>query len=114
MGAAAARILRESPWRVAVLASSSWSHAFLVDKTYRLAPDVASDRLLYQAMLDGDYDYWRNYKLDQVEESGQQEVLNWHSLLGAMNELGAKLEYSDFVETGILNSTKVAAVYSPA
>ena len=60
MGAATARILHDSPWRVAVLASSSWSHAFLCDKTYRLAPDVASDRLLYQAMQDGDFEYWRN------------------------------------------------------
>jgi catalytic LigB subunit of aromatic ring-opening dioxygenase len=113
MGAATARILRDSPWRVAVLASSSWSHAFLCDKTYRLAPDVASDRLLYQAMQDGDFEYWRNYKLEQLVDSGQQEVLNWHPLLGAMQEIGATLEYSDFVETGILNSSKVAAVYSP-
>jgi hypothetical protein len=113
MGAATARILRDSRWRVAVLASSSWSHAFLCDKTYRLAPDVASDRLLYQAMQDGDFEYWRNYKLEQLEDSGQQEVLNWHPLLGAMQEIGAKLEYSDFVETGIFNSSKVAAVYSP-
>ena len=74
---------------------------------------MASDRLLYQAMQDGDFEYWRNYKLEQIVDSGQQEVLNWHPLLGAMQEIGAKLEYSDFVETGILNSSKVAAVYSP-
>jgi hypothetical protein len=114
MGSAVARSLRDSPWRVALLASSSWSHAFLCDKTYRLAPDVASDRLLYQAMQDGDFEYWRNYKLSQLEESGQQEMLNWYPLLGAMQETGANLEYSNFVETGILNSSKVAAVYSPA
>lgn len=114
IGSAIARILRASPWRVALLASSSWSHAFLCDKTYRLAPDVAADRRLYKAMQSGDFEYWRNYSLEQVEESGQQEILTWHSLLGAMKEIGAKLEYSDFVETGILNSSKVAAVYSPA
>jgi hypothetical protein len=114
LGIATARILRGSPWRVALLASSSWSHAFLCDKTYRLAPDVAADRLLYQAMQDGDFECWRNYKLDQIEESGQQELLNWYPLVGAMHELGAKLEYSQFVETGILNSCKVAAVYAPA
>ena len=32
MGAATARILAESPYRVALLASSGWSHAFLTAK----------------------------------------------------------------------------------
>ena len=114
MGVAVGKILRDSPWRVAVIASSSWSHAFLVDKTYRLQPDVDADRRLYQALVDGDYDHWRNYKLDQIEESGQQEVLNWFALAGAMKAVGAKLEWSDFVETRILNSNKIAAVFSPA
>ena len=31
LGAATARALRDSPFRVALLASSSWSHAFLVE-----------------------------------------------------------------------------------
>jgi Catalytic LigB subunit of aromatic ring-opening dioxygenase len=114
LGAACARILKASPWRVAVLASSSWSHAFLVDKTFRIAPDVAADRALYRALVEGDYATWRNHPLAQVEESGQQEVLNWFVLAGAMNALGAKLAWSEFVETWIFNSSKVAAVYAPA
>src|SRR5688572_5081791 len=32
VGAAVARALAASPWRVAIIASSSWSHAFLVSK----------------------------------------------------------------------------------
>jgi hypothetical protein len=114
LGAAAARILRASPWRVAVLASSSWSHAFLVDKTYRVQPDVAADRLLYDALVRGDHDTWRNYRLEQIEDGGQQELLNWFVLAGAMNVLGARLEWSEFVETWVFNSSKVAAVYAPA
>lgn len=114
LGAACARILKASPWRVAVLASSSWSHAFLVDKTFRIAPDVAADRALYQALVTGDYATWRNQPLARIEESGQQEVLNWFVLAGAMNALGARLEWSEFVETWIFNSSKVAAVYAPA
>jgi hypothetical protein len=109
-GAAIARILRESPWRVAVVASSSWSHAFLVDKTFRIQPDVAADRKLYEALVAGDYGTWLSYPLAQLEESAQQEVLNWFALAGAMKELGLKLEYSDFVETWVFNSSKVAAV----
>jgi hypothetical protein len=114
LGAACARILKASPWRVAVLASSSWSHAFLVDKTFRIAPDVAADRALYEALVAGDYAAWRNHPLAHIEESGQQEVLNWFVLAGAMNALGARLEWSEFVETWIFNSSKVAAVYAPA
>ena len=113
LGASVARICRDSEWRVALLASSSWSHAFLVDKTWRLQPDVAGDRALYDAMVAGDYQSWRNYELSQIEDSGQQEMLNWFALMGAMNELGAKVAWSDFVETFVFNSSKVAAIFDP-
>ncbi|TWS96170.1 extradiol ring-cleavage dioxygenase [Reyranella sp. CPCC 100927] len=114
IGAAVARICRDSPWRVALLASSSWSHAFLVDKTWRMQPDVAADRALYQAMVAGDYPMWRNYSLEQVEESGQQELLNWFALAGAMDALKRRPTWSDFVETYVFNSSKVAAIFAPA
>lgn len=114
LGAACAGILRASPWRVAVLASSSWSHAFLVDKTFRIQPDVAADRELYGALVSSDYAAWRNYPLARIEESGQQEVLNWFVLAGAMQAVGARLEWSEFIETWVFNSSKVAAVYAPA
>src|SRR5207237_1716861 len=39
MGAATARILAASPYRVALIASSSWSHAFLHDKGWHVFPD---------------------------------------------------------------------------
>ena len=46
LGAACARIAAESPWRVALVASSSWSHAFLTPKNLLLYPDVPADRAL--------------------------------------------------------------------
>ena len=111
LGAATARALRDSPFRVALLASSSWSHAFLVDSTWRLRPDTERDRSLYAAMIDADYGHWRSTSLKEVEDAGQQEVLNWWTLLGAMEALGAKLEWSQFVETHIFNSNKVFAIF---
>jgi hypothetical protein len=39
-------------------------------------------------------------------------VLNWFALAGAMEALGAKLEWSTFVETHIFNSNKVFAEFS--
>jgi hypothetical protein len=114
LGAITARVLRDSPWRVALVASSSWSHAFLCDHTWRLRPDTAADRRLYRAMLDRDYGAWHRTPLKAVEDAGQQEVLNWFPLLGAMQEIGATLEWSEFVETTIFNSNKVFAVYQAA
>ncbi|MDB5897263.1 MAG: extradiol ring-cleavage dioxygenase [Ramlibacter sp.] len=111
MGAATARILRASPWRVAVVASSSWSHAFLCDSTWRLRPDTPADRELYRALREHDYGTWRANTTEHFEDAGQQELLNWCPLLGAMEELGARLEWSTFTGTDVFNSNKVFAVY---
>ncbi len=114
VGAATARVLRKSPWRVAMIASSSWSHAFLVDKTWRLQPDTATDRRLYQALQENDFAYWRARPLAEIEDAGQQEVLNWFVLAGAMEALGAKLDWSSMTETHIFNSNKVFGAYKVA
>jgi Catalytic LigB subunit of aromatic ring-opening dioxygenase len=114
VGAATARVLRKSPWRVAMIASSSWSHAFLVDKTWRLQPDTPTDRRLYQAMQENDFAYWRSRPLAEIEDAGQQEVLNWFVLAGAMEALGTKLEWSSMTETHIFNSNKVFGAYKVA
>ena len=113
LGAAVARICRDSPYRVALMASSSWSHSFLTKKTWRMVPDIATDTRLYKAMLDGDYDTWRNFTLAQVEDSGGQETLNWFALMGAMNELEQRVVWSDFLPTYIFNATKVTAIFAP-
>ncbi|MFC3052649.1 DODA-type extradiol aromatic ring-opening family dioxygenase [Kordiimonas pumila] len=113
MGAAIARIIKESPWRVALLASSSWSHAFLVDKTYRMQPDVEFDKHMYKALTEGNYEEFRNVPLSRIEEAGDQELLNWCALAGAMHTLDYECTWSDFVETYLFNSSKVAAVFKP-
>ena len=55
LGAATARVFKDGPYRVALIASSSWSHAFLHDKAWRLYPDIDSDRALYQALKSGNF-----------------------------------------------------------
>ncbi len=112
LGAATARVLRDSPYRVALIASSSWSHAFLHDKAWRMMPDVASDRGFYEALRSGNYDHWRKTPLSAVEDSGQQEMLNWFCLAGAMSELERKPTWSTFIETYVFNSNKCFAVFS--
>jgi len=106
LGAATAGILAASPWRVALLASSGWSHAFLTEKNHYLYPDTPADRTLFEALREGDYDAWRDYPASSVEASGQQEILNWMCLAGALAELRRKPAEIEFIETWIFNSSK--------
>ena len=106
LGAATARIFAASPWRVALLASSGWSHAFLTEKNHYLYPDTPADRTLFEALRAGNYDAWRNYPASAVEASGQQEILNWMCLAGALSELKRNPAEIEFIDTWIFNSTK--------
>lgn len=113
VGAAIARALAASPWRVAVIASSSWSHSFLVAKNSLMIPDVESDKRYYEALRDGDWATWRNTTIEQAEDRGHHELLNWFCIAGAMSELGRKPDESVFLESWITNSDKVFAVFRP-
>lgn len=111
IGAAVAEIVAESEYRVALVASSSWSHGFLTARHSFLYPDLESDRRLYGALRDADYAAWRGVTTADIEASGQQEMLNWFCLAGAMNALGRTPDYLSMVETALYNSNKVFAVY---
>jgi hypothetical protein len=111
LGQATARILKESPWRVVLMASSSWSHAFLTEKHHWLYPDLEADRALLQHLQAGDYAQWRDLPLQQMEAAGQQEVLNWVCLAGAMAELDYKMQLLDWVETWLFNAPKCMAIF---
>ena len=43
---------------------------------------------MYEALRSGDYDTWRNTGALAVEDSGQQEILNWMCLAGALQGAG--------------------------
>jgi len=114
MGQATARVLRESPWRVVLMASSSWSHAFLTEKNHWIYPDLPSDRVMLEHLRAGNYGAWRDTPLAQMEAAGQQEVLNWTCLAGAMAELNYKADILDWVETWTFNAPKCMAVFKSA
>ncbi|HLG72873.1 MAG TPA: extradiol ring-cleavage dioxygenase [Chloroflexota bacterium] len=113
LGAAIARAMADSPWRVALIASSSWSHSFLTSNSWYTHPDVEADKRYYEALVEGDWQVWRNTPLEQAEASGHHELLNWFCLAGAMNELGRKPNESRFLESWTCNSDKVFAVFRP-
>jgi hypothetical protein len=113
LGQTIARLLKESPWRVVMIGSSSWSHAFLTAKNYWVYPDVDSDRKRFEDLAAGRYEVFRDLPLAQIEESGQNELLNWIPLIGAMHELGQKPAFCDFMESYLMNSCKCNALFLP-
>jgi hypothetical protein len=113
LGRACARLMSASPWRVALVASSSWSHAFLTPKHHLLYPDVDADRAMYETLRAADYTSWRATALAAMENSGQQEMLNWMCLAGAMAELERRPTEIDFIETYVFNAPKCFAVFAP-
>ncbi len=111
VGRATARALRDSPWRVAIVGSSSWSHAFLTEKHHWLYPDVESDRQRLAELQAGRFADWGKLSSAELEDAGQHEMLNWICLAGAMTELGYHAEVVDYVETHVFNSDKCFAVF---
>jgi hypothetical protein len=112
LGRATAAILRDSPWRVVLMASSSWSHAFLTEKNGWMWPDGEADRRRLSDLRSGNYERFRELTVKQVEDSGQHELLNWVCLAGALAELEFKAEFVEFAETHIFNSNKCMALFS--
>jgi hypothetical protein len=106
IGAATARALKDSRYRAVLMGSSSWSHAFLVEKHNMLWPDIEADRARFEELRDGHVHRWRDLSMKDIEEAGQQEFLNWICLGGAVAELGYTPKIIDFVQTYIFNSSK--------
>jgi hypothetical protein len=94
-----------------LMASSSWSHGFLTEKNHWMYPDLAADRALLGQLQAGEYDKWRDLPLQQMEAAGQQEVLNWVCLAGAMAELDYKMKLLDWCETWLFNAPKCLALF---
>jgi hypothetical protein len=112
LGAAVANAFRDSDLRVALVASSSWSHAFLTDKTWHITPDTEADRRLYRLFVDRDYPAWRATPSRDIVDCGQHEMLNWFCLTGAVDELGLDLRWSELVTTDVFNSNKCFAIFT--
>lgn len=113
IGAATARFFAQSPWRVAFIGSSSWSHGSLTKKNGRLFPDIAADNRRYEELQSGRFRTWGALTQNEIEDAGQHELLNWIALAGAMAELDRSALILDFVQTHLFNSSKCFAVFAP-
>lgn len=113
LGRAIARFVLSTDYRVALVGSSSWSHAFLTAKHNYLYPDVEADQLRFAQLRDGESGKWRSLTHEEIQASGQHELLNWIPLAGAMAELGRSVpSYARLLETYTMNSSKCFAVFS--
>jgi hypothetical protein len=111
LGRAVAQSFADTDLRVALVASSSWSHAFLTDKTWHITPDTEADRRLYDLFAARDHAKWKETTTGEIVDAGQHEMLNWFCLTGAADELGLDLAWSELVVTDIFNSNKCFAVF---
>jgi len=109
LGRAVAEILTATPWRVVLIGSSSWSHAFLTRKHGGLYPDVESDRQRLAELQSGTFATWRALPLDTLTDAGQHEFLNWVCLAGAME--GKMAQVVAWAETYVFNSDKCCALF---
>ena len=111
LGAATARFFAQSGWRVALIGSASFSHGSLTAKHGRLYPDLVADRARVGELTDGRWTDWSSLSTEAIEEAGQNEILNWVCLAGAMSALRARCEVVDYVESLLFNSSKCFAVF---
>ncbi len=96
LGRATARVLRDSPWRVALVAGTGWSHTQNTSWEHSwVHPDQEADVRRHEEWAANKFATWHDWSFDDMEEHGQWEHLCWIALAGAMTELGAKIAYSD-------------------
>jgi hypothetical protein len=111
LGAATARILRDSEYRAVLIGSASWSHAFLTDKHSWLYPDAQADQARLVELRSNQFNRWRDLTLTDIEDAGHHEFLNWITLAGAMAELGHQARVVDYVESYTYNSNKAFVLF---
>jgi len=68
---------------------------------------------MHDHLCNGNYKAWCNYSGRTVENSGQQEILNWMGLVGALDALDRKAKQTGFVDSWIFNSSKTFLIAPP-
>lgn len=109
LGKLVAEVLADRGERVVIMASSGWSHAFLVEKHSWLYPDREFDRQRFEELKAGNQAAWASLTNEEIDDAGDAELKNWICLAGAME--GQTPEIVDYLETWIFNSQKCFAIF---
>lgn len=67
----------------------------------------------YGALRDSDWGAFRDANLPDLVAAGQQEVLNWRALAGALHHSQASVDFLTLVESNIFNSNKYFLLAHP-
>lgn len=111
-GNALRRVLDGLPGRIAVVASSSWSHGFLAEENHWLWPDIEGDRRRLEELEAGEQRCWADIPNADVYKYGLQEFLSWIIVwAGVLPE--RKPTIIDYMESWVFNSNKCFAVSPP-
>lgn len=109
LGQAIRRFLDTRTERIAVVASSSWSHSFLAHKFQCREIDVETDRKYLEWVRNGQGSKFAEVRPEALQESGDHEILNWIITLGIIGDMPA--EIVDVLETHTQIAYRVAAVW---
>ena len=85
------RFLDTRSERVAVVASSSWSHSFLAHKFQCCAIDLESDRRNLELVRCGKGSALAELSPEEIHQSGDHELLNWLIALGILGDRPAEI-----------------------
>jgi aromatic ring-opening dioxygenase catalytic subunit (LigB family) len=91
LGQAIGRFLEKRTERVAVVASSSWSHSFLTHRFHCSAFDDAFDRRNLELLRQGKGSAMAQLTPEEIQQSGDHEFLNWIIPLGMLGERPAQV-----------------------
>ena len=109
VGQSIRRFLDTRSERVAVVASSSWSHLFLAHNHNCMAIDLETDRRLLEHVKNGQGSKLAELTPEEIQESGDHEILNWIVALGIIGEKPAQIV--DVRETQTQLAYRVAALW---
>ncbi len=95
--------------RVAVVASSSWSHSFLAHKFQCCAIDIEFDRKILELVREGKGSRLAEITPEELHQSGDHELLNWIIALGAIGDTPAQIV--DVLESHTQLAYRVHAIW---
>ena len=109
LGQGIRRFLDTRGERVAVVASSSWSHSFLAHKFQCREIDTETDRKYLEWVRNGEGSKLAEVAPEDLQQSGDHEILNWIIALGVLGDRPA--EIIDVRDSNTQLAFRVAAVW---
>ena len=100
-----ARVVRESPWNVAVIATGGLSHFPALSLARVGTSDVEFDRRIVRHLEAGDHEALCALTIKELHETGSHELLNWMVLAGAVSPARAHVRF--FGEMGRIDLAAV-------